>query len=105
MHCNIFNGLPLCEVIVPQIKTNRPELSMQLIYSMALTFVMLTAAPGFEHKEHNIADQYSWVDVLPFDMLIQVSSLEDDRPIIDRLTLDMIGEIPLEGELISFEKQ
>ena len=78
---------------------------MQLIYTIVLSVVMLGTVTEIEHKEQAFIDNYSWAEALPFEMLISVSDMDDTRPMIDRLTLDMIGEIPVTSEALFFDKQ
>jgi len=78
--------------------------SMHLIYSVALALA-LTGLGNNPKDVKPVEDSFEWAEVLPFDMLIEISSLKDDRPLIDRLTLDMIGEIPIDGETMLFTKQ
>ena len=41
------------------------------------------------------ADKFAYIEVIPLEMLEQLSNVEDDRELIDRLTIDMIADIPL----------
>lgn len=45
-------------------------------------------------------DEYTFVEVLPLELIGEISQVVDERPLIDRITLEMISTIPLDPVIV-----
>ena len=50
-------------------------------------------------SQQGMEDKFAFIEVLPLELVAEISNIVDERPLIDRLTVEMISEIPLEPEV------
>lgn len=72
---------------------------------LLLTIAILGAAFAAETRDSRpaetvIADEFAYVEVLPLEMVAEISKIDDDRPLIDRISIEMISNIPLEPMIV-----
>ena len=44
---------------------------------------------------------YEIIEILPLEVFLQITDVNDSSPLIDRLTLEMIGGIPIQNGYVS----
>lgn len=86
-------------------KSRRNKTAKELfILSIALLICISTTAIAYEHgpvaakkpvSKELWEAEYAFIEALPIEVAVQITDVADQRHLIDRITLDMLGEIPV----------
>lgn len=93
------------------VRRNRSRAIVACLFSTLLAAAIMLGGAAFISAKSQPAptpyytpeleqDEFAFIEVLPLQLVAEISHVVDDRPLIDRLTVEMISEIPLESQHI-----
>lgn len=78
--------------------------TLKEIFILSVTLLICISTTAIAHIHNTASDlstsayseeeaEFAFIEALPIEVAVQISSIEDQRPLVDRITMEMLGEI------------